>query len=134
MAEGIFKEYIRKYNLDIQVSSAGISAFDGDKASDNSVAALKKIGIDISMHKSRLVHDGLLNDAELILTMSKFHKEILINKYPNIREKVFLLNEYAFNDIREISDPYGGSLEDYERARDHICKAVEQIVEKIGKK
>lgn len=132
MAEGILKAMIKEKNLDIKVSSAGVAAFDGSSVSNNSVLALSKLGIDISKHKSRLIYDKLIDEFDLILTMSKSHKEILTNKYPYSKGKVFILNEYAFDKKEDIADPFGGSIKDYERARDQIYKAIEQIVEKIG--
>lgn len=133
MAEGIFKDLADKNNLEIKVSSAGTQAFDGDNASDNAIIALKKINIDISKHKSKLIHKGLLDEADLILTMSSSHKKAIINKFPEAREKTYLLNEYAFGRVKDIEDPFGGSLQYYEKARDEIYKAIEKIVRKVGK-
>ncbi len=134
MAEGILNAMKKVNNLDIEVASAGVAAFDGYSASDNSVLALEKMGIDISKHKSRLVDESLLDKFDLILTMSRSHKDILLNNYPNSKGNVFILNEYAFDEKIDIPDPFGGSLKDYERARDQIYRAIEKIVEKIGKK
>lgn len=131
MAEGIFKAFIKDNHLNIQTSSAGTFAFDGDKVSDHSVTALKKKGMDISNHKSTLVHEDLVIKADIILTMANSHKQNLIKKFPGIKNKVFLLNEYAFGEIKDIIDPFGGGLRDYERARDEIYLAVEEIVKRI---
>ena len=131
MAEGIFKSLIKKNNLELEVSSAGIYAFDGDNAAQNAIKALEKMGVDISNHKSTLVHHDLIDKADLILTMTNSHKESIIKKFPESKSKVFLLNEYAYDNIKDVGDPYGGSLRDYEMARDEIYKAVEEIIKKF---
>ncbi len=131
MAEGIFKALIKDNNLNIQVSSAGTFAFDGDKVSDHSVTGLKKKGMDISNHKSTLVYEDLVIEADIILAMANTHKQNIIKKFPKVKNKVFLLNEYAFGENRDILDPFGGSLRDYERARDEIYLAVEEIVRRL---
>lgn len=134
MAEGILKYLAKKNNIDIQVKSAGISAFDGDNISKNAILALRNIDLDISDYKSTLAHEELVNEADLILTMGKSHKEILINRFPSSKEKTFLLNEYSFEIHKDIEDPFGGNLREYERARDEIYKALEEIVRKIVNK
>ncbi len=127
MAEGLLKDMAEKNNLEIEVKSAGIFAYDGDLASENALLALEEMGIDISNHRSQSVTKGLVDQADLILTMSKSHKENLILNYPHIKEKVFLLNEYAFDEDRDIADPFGKRLNDYKIARDEILKALNNI-------
>lgn len=127
MAEGLLKDMAEKNNLEIEVKSAGIFADDGDLASENALSALEEMGIDISNHRSQSVTKGLVDQADLILTMSKSHKENLILNYPHIKEKVFLLNEYAFYEDRDIADPFGKRLNDYKIARDEILKALNNI-------
>lgn len=128
MAEGIFKYLIKEKNLDVEIGSAGTSAYDGDHVTNHAENALKKMGIDISDHRSKIVHLNLIERVDLVLTMTKSHKETIIRNFPEAKEKVFLLNEYAYGELRDVVDPFGGTLIDYEKARDEIYKAVEEIV------
>ncbi|WFA08684.1 low molecular weight protein arginine phosphatase [Tissierella sp. Yu-01] len=133
MAEGILKSLASKNNLDIEVKSAGTMAFVGDNAANNSVMALSNIGIDISNHRSSLVNDYMVDEADIILTMTNSHKNNLLRKFPNAKNKTFIYNEYAFGEYSDIGDPFGGSLDIYEKARDEIYKASEAIIQKIVK-
>lgn len=133
MAEGIFKSLAKEKDMDIQVQSAGTFAFDGDKASPNGIMALESLNIDISNHKSRLIHHNLIEEMDLILTMGSSHKELIEKKFPQAGGKVFLLNEYAFGEKKDVIDPYGGKLKTYEIVRDEIYKAVEAIVAKLSR-
>ena len=63
--------------------------------------------------------------------MSKSHKKQLLHQYPSIKDKLFLLNEYAFATTRDIEDPFGAPLRYYEKARDEIREAIEEIVRQI---
>lgn len=128
MGEGILKHLGKKNNLNIEVKSAGTMAFDGDLVSYNSVEALKNIGIDISDHRSRLLRRDLVDDSDIILTMTNSHKNALISKFPNAKDKTFVYNEYAFRRAIDISDPIGGDIYRYERTRDEIYEASEEIV------
>ncbi|TJX13395.1 low molecular weight protein arginine phosphatase [Tissierella creatinini] len=132
MAEGIFKTLAKENNLDVQVQSAGTFAFGGDGASYNAIKALEALNIDISNHRSQLVHWDLIGDMDLIFTMTLSHKDAMLKEYPDLDEKIFLLNEFAFGVEKDIMDPYGGSLEVYEKVRDEIYKAAEGIVVKLS--
>lgn len=127
MAEGILKDIVRKNNLDIEVKSAGVFAMDKDKVSQKAVEALKKLDMDISHHKAQNVTKKLVDEADLILTMSTSHKKTLLLNYPDIKGKVFLLNKYALKEDRDIQDPFGRDLYNYEIARDEILKALISI-------
>lgn len=131
MAEGIFKKMAKNMDLNLEISSAGIAALDGDRVSAGAVKAMKNIGIDISEYKSSLVNIGLVEEVDLILTMSNIHKDILADRFPNFKDKVFLINDYAFGKTNDIEDPFGGSLRGYEIARDEISLAIEAIIKNI---
>ncbi|MDD2446411.1 MAG: low molecular weight protein arginine phosphatase [Tissierellia bacterium] len=133
MAEGILKDLGAKNNLDIKVKSVGIMAFDGDNASNNAVIVLKNISINIEGHRASLVRKDLVDEADIILTMTNSHKNNLIRKFPNARIKTFLYNEYAYGKYTDISDPFGGNLNTYKIARDEIYKASQAIVKKLVK-
>lgn len=128
MGEGILKHLSEKYNKKIEVRSAGIAAFDGDVANKNAVLALDNIGIDISNHISHQLHGDMIEESDIILTMTRNHKDAIISRFPNSIKKVYSLNDYAFGLEKDIEDPYGGGLQDYETARDEIYIALEKIV------
>lgn len=131
MAEGILKELSIINGKKMEVKSAGVSVYDGDKASKNSILAMKNIGIDISNHKSRQIHRGLVIEADLILTMSKGHRDIIVSNFPESKDKIFTLIEYVYGHSKDVGDPFGGSLNIYEQTRDEIYEAVEKIFNKI---
>lgn len=128
MAEGVLKHLAIKNNLRIEVKSAGTHAAYNSPPSPLAVEAMKDIGIDVSSHKSEQVNEEILMESDLVLTMSNSHKKLLLNKYPSIKDKVFLLNEYALETKREIEDPFGAPLRYYEKSRDQIYEAIEEMV------
>ena len=128
MAEGILKDMAIKENLDIQVKSAGTFSIKGDQAATNAIEVMKDLGIDISNHSSRLVTEDLIKESDLVLTMANSHKDLLLNHYPEFKEKIYTLNQYAYELEKDIADPFGGNKETYKRARDEIYKDIEKIV------
>lgn len=127
MAEGILKSIGNKNNMDLEIKSVGISVYDGEKASKNSIEAMKKIGIDISEHEATQLRRDLVEEADLILTMSNSHKEFILSNYPSSRNKLFTLTEYVYGVEKDIEDPFGRSLSVYERTRDEIYQAIMQM-------
>lgn len=131
MAEGILKKIVREKNLNINYKSAGIFAADGDRASKHAISSLQDIGIDIKDHLSQMATREIIEESDLILTMTMGHKLFLIENYPEKKHKIFLLNEYAFGEDIDIKDPYGGDKFQYDMARDEILRAIEKMYKHI---
>ncbi len=134
MAEGILRKIGKDKNLNIESMSAGIFANQGEEASRHAISSLRDMEIDIEDHLSQKITDELLEESDLILTMTMGHKMFLVEKYPEKKYKIFLLNEYAFGKEVDINDPYGGDRFQYDRARDEILRAIEKIYEHIKNK
>lgn len=130
MAEGIFNELKKDLDMDLWVLSAGISAYEGSPVASNAVKSLESIH-DISHYRAKMVNEDLLEQADLILTMTKMHRDILLDRYEGIEDKTYLLNEYAFGEMKDVEDPFGGNSDIYDIARDEIYRAVESIIKKL---
>ncbi|WDV46070.1 hypothetical protein PV797_21755 [Clostridiaceae bacterium M8S5] len=102
MAEAILRDALEKlsdkYN-DIKVESAGICAVDNGLATTQAIFVMKEQGIDISSHKARRLNEDIIKEADLILTMTKHHKEAILKMYNQAKDKVFTLKEYSLKDI-----------------------------------
>ncbi|MGD9567623.1 MAG: low molecular weight protein arginine phosphatase [Sedimentibacter sp.] len=142
MAEGIFKHMLQEKSIEnINVSSAGISAFEGDDANEKAIYTLNKKGIDILNHKARQLTNKIIQDADLILTMTKSHKKMITNAMPDYSRKVFTLKEYALliNDEElvgknlDIDDPYGLDYNVYEKVAEEIEEQLLKIFNNLDK-
>lgn len=127
IAAAIMNKIAVENDLDVLIESAGIFAEEGESASKNAVLALKERGIDLSAHKAQPVTEDLLKQCDLILTMTEAHKRLL---EPLASGKVYTLLEYAGGN-GDISDPYGGDLEEYEETAQEIYDALVDIAEKL---
>jgi protein-tyrosine-phosphatase len=116
----------------LRVMSAGVAARPGELASENSVIALKKVGIDLSNHRSQALTQQMLNDALAVLCMTESHRAMIQVQADPVPPNLFLFREFLSGEIdREIGDPYGGPLKIYEMARDEMVEAIPALVEKI---
>lgn len=142
MAEALFKDMIKKHHpdklKDINIISAGVAARNGDKASPNAIKAMRELGIDLSCHSATQLTEELIKKADLILTMTQRHRDMILIMDPGARGKVYTLIEYT-NEGQEgqsdldIQDPFGGSIEVYRQSAAQIKKALEILVEKLVK-
>lgn len=142
MAEGIFKHLIKEKNIEnINVSSAGISAFEGEMANEKAIFTLNKKGIDILNHKARQLTKEIVENSNLILTMTNNHKSMILNVLPQFSHKVYTLKEFALiinnEEINEksldIQDPFGLSYEFYEKTAEEITEQIKKIIKNIDK-
>lgn len=100
MAEAIFKDLLEKeqHSLgDLRVVSAGTSAMVGDLASCASKEVIREKGISLENHRAKPLTKELIEDADLVLTMTSNHKHNVLNLCPEAKDKVFTLKEYVNN-------------------------------------
>ena len=130
MAEGLYR-HLTKSDDNIRVGSAGISAFDGQEASQYSVDVMNQENLDISDHASRMLTSEIVEQASHIFGMTRTHRDAVQMMFPEAREKVFVLREFLVGadadfDL-DVSDPIGGSLDEYIRTRNLIKEALESV-------
>lgn len=136
MAEALLKHKIKESNNDksILVSSAGIYAIDNDNATSEAVEALKMHNVDLINHKSRKITEKLLENSDIILTMSLSHKMHLISLYPKYKQRIFTLKEYVLsNNITnyDIDDPFGYDIIAYKECSEEIKKLIDKLYKKL---
>ena len=122
MAEAIFKEI---YDGDIEICSAGLNATTGKPASRNSIKACSKYGIDLSNHTATNILNSNIEEMDLVLTATEYHKYRLEGRYPHL--KIYTIKEYIEERPYDIKDPHDKSLEDYESCFREIYKALDKL-------
>jgi len=136
MAEKLFEEALTKSSSKqkISVFSAGISAMDGDKASDNSIDACKEVGLDLSDHRSAAITRATIENASVIFCMTESHRALL-HMYFELPEDspIFLMREFMEDGSRELPDPYGQSLDVYRECRNDMVEALPSLINWVEK-
>jgi protein-tyrosine-phosphatase len=113
----------------LKIISAGLAARPGEPVSANSVAALKKVGIDISGHRARPVTQQLLDDALAVFCMTQSHIGLIELQASPVPANLHLLRAFMPEGAtREIADPFGGSLKHYEQSRDEMVEAIPSLI------
>ncbi len=127
MAAAMLNDIAVKNDLNVLIDSAGVFAEVGGKAADEAIAAMERRGIDLSGHRTKPLTDELIDMADVILVMTEAHKQLVESV---AKGKVHTLLEYAGGE-GDISDPYGGDAEEYERTASEIYDALVDIAEKL---
>jgi len=92
------------------VISAGVAAHEGAAASAEAVEAMQARGLDLSHHDSRPLSDVLVRFADLILTMTRGHRDAILSRWPEVGNKTHLV----CLDGTDVDDPIGGDVAIYE--------------------
>lgn len=130
MAEAIAKKEAELRNIDIDISSAGIYAFPGEIASFNAVMVMEEMGFDLSCHISTSISRDRLEESDLIITMTKAHKDSLLSIVTSISNKVYSLLEYI-GENGDIADPFGGDINTYRRCAVQLKNSIVKLFDKI---
>ena len=106
-----------------EVHSAGVSAGFRHPASPETIEALganEHQAEILQNHASQMVNPDLLQTADLIYAMTAGHRELLLMEFPEMAERVALLDP----DDYDIPDPYGQSLNVYQMTAQAIEEAI----------
>ncbi len=125
MAEGLLKKKLGNLKAcpsdhleenGFRVTSAGIAAMPGGGPADEAVEVMHVSGIEISDHRTQTLNDRLVNEADLILTMTNSHRQMVVSQWPTAGNRVHLLGRGQ----GDIFDPIGMPMEYYEACAQQI--------------
>lgn len=118
----------------LRVVSAGVAARGGEIVSENSVQALRKVGLDISGHRSQPLTQELLDEALAVICMTESHRAMIQVQAEPVPANLFLFREFLPGPgDKEIGDPFGGPLRLYESVRDEMVESIPGLVAHLRK-
>jgi protein arginine phosphatase len=106
------------------VASAGTWALDDEPASALAQTVMQRRDLDLSAHRGRTITRALIQEADLILVMTRNHQDSIAAEFPAARSRVHLLSELSGQQY-DIADPFGKRLEDYEACAAELAQIVE---------
>lgn len=109
------------------VRSAGVAGMSGGGASAEAVRAMSQRSLELSEHETRPVTDVLVRQADIILTMTRGHRDAIVAQWPEAVGKTSLLHR----DGGDIADPIGGATELYVHCADQIDTHLRDWMEDI---
>lgn len=122
--EGFLKDLFVEKNMNVKVKSGGISshARDGMLISMDAKLVMKEVGIILpeeSLSKDLKKYPELIEEADLIITLTDKHKEEIHDFYDINSKEIITLKEFA-GEKGDIADPSMKELEGFRITRDEI--------------
>ena len=112
----------------IMVMSAGIAATPGVRPAAEAVGAMKQRGLDLSMHESQPLTDRLVRFADIILTMTRSHRDAIVSNFPDAASRTHIISRNR----GDVSDPIGGPADLYHRCADQIDGYLAAWMDELG--
>ena len=142
MAEVIAESYLalRYPAANIHISSAGTGCLAEEPAALQAQTVMAEMGYTNKAHRARRLTTAMVNEANLVFTMTDRQRMDILRLAPEARDKVFLLKEYTqvaeektgLNDL-DIIDPFGEDVEFYRSCAREIVPLVSRVLDGILK-
>ena len=130
MAHSLMKKIVDEEKLNLEIFSSGLYAETGDGATYNAIEAMKVYGVDLSNHRATNTKESNIKDMDLILCATEGHKIMLLQLYPELKEKIYTIKEYVGYDDMDIKDPWGYDLETYKKCAKEINDCIIKLIDK----
>jgi protein-tyrosine phosphatase len=138
MAAAILQQRLANRGVDARVTSAGTMPWSAG-ATEPAVEVMREHGLDIAGHENRQVTRDLVEEADLVLGMTRDHVSIAIARSPSARGRTFLVGELARLGgqvgPRNASEPLARWTERAANARPPnrpLGRAVDEIADPVG--
>lgn len=132
MAQALFSAKTQRDGEDRQfvARSAGIWALENQPPSGHAITVMAERGLDISGHRGRSITKQDLAEADVVVTMTRSHREALVSEFPDYQHKIHLMSELK-DRVFDIADPYGGVLSEYQACAQELEELIESGYKKI---
>lgn len=137
MAEGLAKQLLAEVKgvaidqleeAGVRVKSAGVMTGGGSPASAQAVEAMSQVGVDLNGHASSPLTEDLIQDADVVYTMTDSHRQAVLMHSPSAAEKTHRLDPGS-----DIIDPFGAPVQVYVQTAEMIRDALAQrLTERYG--
>jgi protein-tyrosine phosphatase len=132
MTAGLLRRELGADAERILVESAGTAAWEGQPATEPTLAVAEREGVSLDSHRSRRVTPAMVRAADLILVMERAHLTAVqtLGADPG---RTHVLSEWPppGEPALAVSDPYGASIEAYEECWRRIERHLERVVPQI---
>jgi len=135
MAAAIFDALAEDGGLELRAQSAGTRALVGEPAAPGAREALAELGIPLkTRHRARQVSAAMVEEADLVLTMTPRHVEEIEAMLGRRAANVHALPGYASGAWSEgISDPYGHGMTVYRASARQLLEHLSRLTDVLAR-
>ncbi len=130
MAEALMRRALAERGIKgVSVSSAGVAAYPGDRASPEAVREMAGLGIDLGGHRAAHVNDVAL-DGALVLCMTDAHKAAVLRVAPAADVHTIMARAGLTGSV---PDPFGQGQTAYAHCAAQLVHAIDLIADQFRK-
>jgi protein-tyrosine-phosphatase len=137
---GYLQHYLSQYRpgalKQIKITSAGTKASGGGRVNDVVALIARNNGFSLRQHTAEPLSDRMIHRADLILVMEQEHKDFMLEKWPEAKEKIFRLMEYGWQgeetaETLNVPDPTGKNAEDFQMFIETAHAEADRLVHEL---
>lgn len=117
------------------ITSCGTEAYSENKATNDAIYSISKYGVNMINHRATNLEEANIEEADYIICMTKMHYRVVIEKYPKLTDKVYILKQMVIDkkEYIDIDDPWGLDLQVYSGCAEEITQSVDKLIVKLEK-
>lgn len=118
---------------DLQVSSAGFTR-PGMRPPLHALEAARRLGIDLSAHRSTLVESSDIRTADLVVVMSAEYARAIATRYACARKRILILGDLDPRPIprRTITDPWAEPSQVFQTVYERIDRCARELAQRVA--
>ncbi len=117
-------------NSDIKAISRGLVVLFSEPSNPKAEIVLKSHNLELAGHISKPLKQSDIDENTLILTMTEKQKISVIETF-EYTDNVYTIKEFV-GETGDVTDPYGGTLLDYEECYVELARLVKKTVYKLN--
>ena len=94
-AAAALRDAFARRGVDVAVASSGIRAFSGSPATASTVDVARRLGLDLSEHRSTPFDPAIVDQADLVIGMERVHVREIVANDARAWPRTFTLKELA---------------------------------------
>jgi len=132
-AEALARNLIATTGAPVSVISRAVNLNPYNTAPEpNFLTLLQQQGVTVGEHTAAQLSQRDVSFSDLILTMTRAHKDWVLTNFPDTAGKVFSLAEYATGTDQDIADALGQPIEFYQTVLDQLQPLVDAAITKAA--
>lgn len=125
------QELLKKYLPQAVVFSRGLYADPSYTVPDKVKNFLALQGIAMPPHTATFLSREDMAAADYVFCMERTQRDGLLDRYAEFTDKIWLLNEFAFNQQTDTPDPIGLSGRSFDKNAAELARAVQTVAQRL---
>jgi protein-tyrosine phosphatase len=93
LVAALLRSKLAARGLDPSVTSVGTRAHDGARATDGTIQAARRLGLDLAVHRSTALSAPAIADADLVIALERAHLRDVVAIAPSAWARTYTLKE-----------------------------------------